>query len=150
MGFKFWLKIAFMIGSFGLVIYGMKQLRSPEFARDTQKEDNALSLLLGGDTRPLNWCLADTKKVEIYSEKGEVLKTLETPKDISSVCEILIGPISAEAVQKSQFSRRLVATDAKGVVKTLEQAPNSPFFRVDEMPMSSTVLEKVLQRLTQP
>jgi photosystem II stability/assembly factor-like uncharacterized protein len=150
MGFKFWLKIAFMIGSFGLVIYGMKQLRSSDFAHDSQKDDSALALLLGGDTRPLNWCLADTKKVEIYSDKGTVQKTLETPKDISSVCEILIGPISAEAVQKSQFSRRLVAIDAKGVAKTLEQAPNSPYFRVDEMPMSSMVLEKVLQRLVQP
>ncbi|UYL10464.1 hypothetical protein B9G69_007715 [Bdellovibrio sp. SKB1291214] len=150
MGFKFWLKIAFMIGSFGLVIYGMKQLRSSEFARDSQKEDSALALLLGGDTRPLNWCLADTKKVEIYSGKGEVQKTLESAQDISSVCEILIGPISAEAVQKSQFLPRLIATDAKGAKKTLEQAPNSPFFRVDDMPMSSTVLEKVLQRLAQP
>ncbi|WP_413559290.1 hypothetical protein [Bdellovibrio sp. HCB209] len=150
MGFKFWLKVAFMIGSFGLVIYGMKQLRSSEFAREASKDDSALSLLLGGETRPLNWCLAETKKVEIYSEKGEVQKTLETPVDISSVCEILVGPISSDIVEKAQFARRLVATDAKGTSKTLEQAPNSSFFRVDDMPMSSVMLEKVLQRLTQP
>ncbi|QLY25570.1 hypothetical protein [Bdellovibrio sp. KM01] len=150
MGFKFWLKVAFMIGSFGLVIYGMQQLRSSEFAREAQKDDSALSLLLGGETRPLNWCLPETKKVEILSEKGEVLKALTSAQDISSVCEILIGPISTDVVQKSKFNRRLVASDAKGTTKTLEQAANSPYFRADEMPMSSVMLEKVLQRLLQP
>ncbi|WP_413576505.1 hypothetical protein ACLVWU_00515 [Bdellovibrio sp. HCB290] len=150
MDFKFWLKVAFMIGSFGLVIYGMQQLRSSDFARDAQKDDSALSLLLGGETRPLNWCPAETKKVDVLSEKGEVIKTLEAAPDISSVCEIMIGSISEEVVQKSQFSRRLVATDAKGATKTVEQVPNTPFFKVDDMPLSSALLEKVLKRLEQP
>ncbi len=150
MGFKFWLKVAFMIGSFGLVIYGMKQLRSSEFAREAQKDDSALSLLLGGETKPVNWCFPETTKVDILSDKGEVLKSLTSAQDISSVCEILIGPISADVVQKAPFTRRLVASDAKGTTKNLEQAPNSPFFRADEMPMSSVMLQKVLQRLMQP
>jgi hypothetical protein len=150
MGFKFWLKVAFMIGSFGLVIYGMKQLKSADFAREAQKDDSALSLLLGGESKPVNWCFPETKKVDVLSDKGEILKSLTSAQDISSVCEILIGPISTEVVQKSQFTRRLVASDTKGATKTLEQAPNSPFFRADEMPMSSAMLEKVLQRLMQP
>ncbi|MBO9666593.1 MAG: hypothetical protein J7501_07235 [Bdellovibrio sp.] len=150
MGFKFYLKVLFMVGSLGLVIYGIQTLRSQKFNQEVQKEDSALSVLLGSDARPMNWCALETQTVNIYDVAGEIQRTLTDSKDLSAVCEILIGPITKEAAERSVFAKRMVAKDAKGAEKVLEQAPGTPYFRTQGLPFSSPMLEKALQRLSQP
>lgn len=149
MDFKFFAKALFMVGSLGLVIYGIQTLKSPKFAEQAQKEDSALNLLLGTEARPMNWCMMNPVKVEIYSGE-KLVKTLTENKDISAVCEILIGSLTKEAADKAPYAKRLVATDAKGTEKVLEQAYGTGYFRVQGMPFSSPMLEKALGRLTQP
>lgn len=149
MDFKFFAKVLFMVGSLGLVIYGIKTLKSPQFVEETKKDDSALNLLLGSESRPMNWCMANPAKVEIYSGE-KLVKTLTENRDISAVCEILIGSITKEAAEKAPYAKRLVATDAQGAEKVLEQAFGTGYFRTQGMPFSSPMLEKGLQRLTQP
>ncbi len=135
-----------MLVALGVVIYGIKVLKSPDFAKTSKNPDSAISLLLGNDLRPLNWCSGKTSKIEILNNEGGIQKTLENSLEISSLCETMIGGVTADKLDQAVFVRRLVARGSEKEEKVLEQSKDGSLFRVQGLPFTSPMLEKALQR----
>lgn len=132
--------------AFGTVIYSIKELRSPDFERKAMEPDNALAVLIGSDYRPYAWCPKGTEKIDIYANSGEVLKTLTSPADISALCEIMMGAVSATDINEAKFVQRLGATSSDKTSVIMEQIPGKALFRVKGMSFSSPMLVKALER----
>ncbi|MDG0814844.1 hypothetical protein [Bdellovibrio svalbardensis] len=147
MNTKLLLKVVMLVVALGAVIYGIKTLKSPEFSQKSNDPDNAISLLLGSDLRPLNWCFEKTTQMEILKDDGSILKTIQDPAEISSLCETMIGGVTADKLSQAVFIRRLVVRKGEKDERVLEQAKEGGLFRVQEMPFTSPMLEKSLQRL---
>ncbi|MFV3407671.1 hypothetical protein [Bdellovibrio bacteriovorus] len=146
-----YLKIGMMVLALVGVFYGMKALDGGALEDKASDPQSALGLLIGSDYRPLNWCPEKAPKVEIFDQAGAVVKTLEKPEDISSVCEIMMGAFSMEGIEESSFKKILAAHGASsGEIVILEQVPGKPVFRVKGMPFSSPMLSKALDRLAAP
>ncbi|QDK36184.1 hypothetical protein [Bdellovibrio sp. NC01] len=146
---KLLVKTVILVIALAAVIYGIKNLNSPEFATNSQDPNSAISALLGADVRPLNWCPAQVQKIEVMMS-SEVRKNLSEAKDLTSLCEIMIGGVTADQLEKARFVKRAVATGSGGDERVLEQVPGASgaiIFRVQGMPFSSPMLEKALNRL---
>lgn len=150
MKISFYLKIGVMLISLGAVLYAIQALRSRDVTNKISDPQSALGILIGSDYRPLNWCPPETIKVEIYSFQGTLQKTLSSPEDVSAVCEIMMGAFSSEGIEEKAYRQRLVAVDARGENKVLQQHEGRPIFRVQGMPFSSPMLEKALVRIEAP
>ena len=149
MNLKLTTKIVALLIAFAAVIYGIKKLNSQEFVTTSQDPNSAISALLGADVRPLNWCPSDVKKIDVMIS-SEVRKTLTDSKDLTSLCEVMIGGVTADQLDKAHFVQRAVAMGSGNDEKVLEQAPGASgaaIFRVQGMPFSSPMLEKALNRL---
>ncbi|MEK2643757.1 hypothetical protein [Bdellovibrio sp. BCCA] len=144
------LKVSMLLLALVVVIYGIKALQSPKVQTQAGDPSSVVGLLLGGDQRLLNWCPGDTAKVEIFSETGEVLKTLTSKQDLSAVCELMIGGFTQDPAETPVYKLKLKAYPGSGNPVSLEKAVQSPIFRVQGMPFSSPGLVKVLERLAVP
>ena len=140
-----------MVISFGIVIYAIQTLRSKEFSEKASDPQSALGLLIGSDYRPLNWCPAGVKKVELFGADGALVRVVESAADLSAVCEIMMGAFSSEGIDEASYVKKLAAHGAPGgEIVLMEQVPGKPLFRVKGMPFSSPMLAKALERLTGP
>lgn len=143
-------KALMMFVALGVVIYGIRTLKSSEFTQTSNDPNNALSLLLGSDVRPLNWCFGKTTKLEILADDGSVQRTLEKASEISSLCETMISGVTADQLAQAVFVRRLVARGEEKGEKVLEQSKQGGIFRSQGLPFTSPMLEKALQRFMGP
>ncbi|MNJ90988.1 hypothetical protein D3C87_86290 [compost metagenome] len=125
------------------VIWAIRALQSYE----GPKNDDALSVLLGGDAKPFNWCPENTILVEWFAAGGDRQRTFEKATEAASVCELMIEGFSSEGLEKPTFRKLLVATDSQGKEKVLEKAEGHEVYRVDGMPFKAPMLKKALERL---
>ena len=139
-------KVRMLLVSFGVVIFGIKTLKSPEFTRNSQNPDSAMSLLLGSDVRPLNWCPEKTLRLELLDNNGQIQRTVESSQEISSLCETMIGGVNQDQLAKAVFHDRIVSRNSDKVRKILEQSEDGSLFRVQGMPFSSPMLQKAVER----
>lgn len=141
------LKFSLLILTFCVVLYGMEALRSADFLREPQSAMNAVALLFGGDFRPLNWCPDKVTSVIIFSSNKDISMTFKSLQELSSVCEVMIGPVNKDQLSAANFSRRLEAkSSTNSITVVLEQSQDGKLFRVQGMPFSSPILEKILDR----
>lgn len=130
------LKLGAMAVALAGVIYAMRLLQAPGFVSEVSGPSNPLSLMLGAELRPMNWCPEKTEKVEIPAAQ----KFFADAPSISRLCEIMIEPASTEEVQIEDY--QVVATaSGSGQVKKLERNSKS-VFRVEALPFHSKQLEK--------
>lgn len=147
---SFFFKVLMLAVAFAGVILAIRSLKSPEFERKAMDPDNALAVLIGSDYRPYTWCPKDTTKVDVFSDSGAVHKTLTTPAEIATVCELMMGPVSAEDAKATAFVQRMASVGADNVAVILEQIPNKGVFRVKGLSFSSPMLLKALERQLVP
>jgi hypothetical protein len=147
---SFLFKVLVLLVAFAGVIYSIRSLKSPEFERKAMDPDNALAVLIGSDYRPYTWCPKATSKVEVFADSGSVQKTLTTAPEISTVCELMMGPVSADDAKNTKFVQRMAATGPDNTTIILEQIPDKAVFRVKGMSFSSPMLIKALQRHQTP
>lgn len=147
---SFLLKVFVLAVAFAGVVYAIRSLKSPEFERKALEPDNALAVLIGSDYRPYTWCPKETSKVDIFADSGSIQKSLATPADISTVCELMMGPVSAEDAKNTGFIQRVAATGPDNTTIILEQIPDKGVFRVKGLSFSSPMLVKALQRHQAP
>lgn len=147
---SFLFKVLVLLVAFAGVIYSIRSLKSPEFERKAMDPDNALAVLIGSDYRPYTWCPKATAKVEVFADSGSVQKTLTTAPEISTVCELMMGPVSADDAKNTNFVQRMAATGPDNTTIILEQIPDKAVFRVKGMSFSSPMLIKALQRHQTP
>lgn len=148
----FFLKIAILVISLIGVIYIMRLLRTSEVDNNKQLTDSnsVVGLLVGGDYRLLNWCPEGLKKIEIYSEAGEVVKVLDSKHDFVAVCELMVGGLIQDSSYSPKYRPKLKAYPESGGPVTLEMDWESRAFQVKGMPFSSPGLIKALDRLSTP
>ncbi|GEM_PF-1556681 len=147
---SFFLKIIVLVISLAGVIYAIVSLRENGFGSQDQDQNSAMSLLLGGDYRPINWCPTPTERVEILDPTGQVMATVTDEAEISALCEIMMGAFSSEGVSEADYKTRLIAYDKQGNSKSMEQNLGQSVFRFEGMPFSSPMLIKALERLPKP
>lgn len=146
---SFFLKVIVLVISLAGVIYAIVSLRSNGFDSGTD-QNSAMSLLIGGDYRPINWCPTPTERVEILDPTGQVMATITEQAEISALCEIMMGAFSSEGVSEADYKIRMIAYDKQGNSKPLEQNLGQSVFRFEGMPFSSPMLIKALERLPKP
>ena len=144
------LKVVVLLISLTGVIYAIVSLRTNGFGSGGQDQNSPMSLLLGGDYRPINWCPIPTERVEILDPTGQVMATITNEAEISALCEIMMGAFSSEGVSEADYKTRMIAYDKQGNSKSLEQNLGQSVFRFEGMPFSSPMLIKALERLPQP
>jgi hypothetical protein len=147
---SFLFKVLVLAVAFGGVIYSIRSLRSPEFERKAMEPDNALAVLIGSDYRPYTWCPKETSKVDIFANSGSIQKSLTAAAEVSTVCELMMGPVSADDAKDTKFVQRMAATGADNTTVILEQIPDKGVFRVKGLSFSSPMLVKALQRHQAP
>lgn len=133
--------------SLGLVIYAIQALKSPSFQKQAADPSSALSILIGAEHRPFNWCPKAVRRVDVLDSEGVVAASFSSAADLSAVCEVMMGAAPADEVDKLEFKKLLVASAseaAKPVI--LEKTVEKAIFRVHGMPFTSQNLEKVLNR----
>lgn len=146
MRFGLIIKILILVITFGVVLYGIRALKSPSVQTSAGDPNSIVGLLIGGDQRLLNWCPPDVQKVEIYDHSGSVVRILTSAQDISAVCELMIGGFS-QGAQTPQFKVKLQSySKSSEAPVALEAAEGAPLFRVKGMPFSSPGLVKALER----
>ncbi|MGZ3771807.1 MAG: hypothetical protein ACXVCP_01475 [Bdellovibrio sp.] len=146
----FFLKISILVFSLIGVLYVMRLLKSSETAQAPSDPNSVVGLLVGGDLRLYNWCPQDLLKIEVFTEDGQILKTLNLKQDFVAVCELMIGGFVLDPAHPPQFKIKLKAYAASGNVVSLEMDPALKVFRVKGMPFSSAGLNKALDRLSAP
>lgn len=144
------LKVAVLLMSLAGVIYAIVSLRTNGFGSGDQDQNSAMSLLIGGDYRPINWCPTPTERVEILDPTGQVMATITDEAETSALCEIMMGAFSSEGVSEADYKTRLIAYDKQGNSKSMEQNLGQSVFRFEGMPFSSPMLIKALERLPKP
>lgn len=150
MRISFFFKVFVLAVAFAGVVYSIRSLKSPEFERKAMEPDNALAVLIGSDYRPYTWCPKETSKVDIFLDSGAIHKTLTTSSEIALVCELMMGPVSAEDAKATQFVQRMAASGVGNVSVVLEQIPHKGVFRVKGLSFSSPMLLKALERQLVP
>lgn len=118
------------------VVYAMRAMQSQNFVSEVSAPSNPLSLMLGAELRPMNWCPEKAEKLELVSPA----RIFVDAPSISRFCEVMIEPVTEDDVKISDY--QLVATaSGSGSEKKLER--NSKFvFRVGGFPFHSKQLEK--------
>ena len=120
----------------GGVIYTMRLLQAPGFIGEATSPSNPLSLMLGAELRPMNWCPEKTMKLGIIKAQ----KDFTDAASISRFCEIMIEPVGSEEINVEDYQLVAVAS-GEGKEKKLERNSKS-VFRVDGFPFHSKQLEK--------
>ncbi len=144
------LKLSVLILSFVAVVYGMNILRSSDFLGESRGTNNAVALLLGDDLRPLNWCPEKVTEVTLLHSLKEASLTVKSAQELSAFCELMIGPVNQDQLNQAKFDKRLQADSlTRSITVILEQSQDGKLFRVQGMPFSSPMLEKVLSRYTE-
>ena len=144
-GFVF--KISVLVVAFIVVIYGISELKSPSIQTKVGDPDSFLGALLGGDQRLFNWCHPNVERVEVFDQKGQVIKVLTSAQDISAVCELMIGGFS-QGDEKQVFSLKLRShSKTQEAPIDLEQSAKNTVFSVKGMPFSCPGLVNALVRL---
>jgi hypothetical protein len=146
----FWAKIAMMLVALAGVFYTMRSLDSGEVSRKLSDPNGSLGLLLGSDEKITNWCPKETVEIELYGDDGALLKSLSTPVDISSLCEIMVSSFTNEGIDEKSYAKRLAAKSKAGDIKILEQIPDKPIFRVQGLPFKSPMLLKNIANRVKP
>ncbi|WP_374076715.1 hypothetical protein [Bdellovibrio bacteriovorus] len=144
------LKVSMLLLALAAVIYGIKALQSPKIQTQAGDPNSVIGLLVGSDMRMLNWCPGTVTKVEVYSEAGEILKTLTSKQDLSAVCELMIGGFTQDPAEVPVYKLKMKAYPESGNPVSLEKSSQTPIFRVQGMPFSSPGLVKALERLAVP
>jgi hypothetical protein len=139
-------KILGMLVLLVFVVYTIKFIKSDEFVQNAESSDSALSILIGSQAHPVNWCPRQVTKLEVFDDDGHVTQTLTTYPETVRVCEVMMGSVAKDALDSTEFVQRAIATGAKGEQKILEQGKKgSPIFRLQGMPFTSAMLEKALK-----
>jgi hypothetical protein len=71
---------------------------------------------------------------------------LTVAADISTVCELMMGPVSTDDAKNTNFTQRMAATGPDNTTVILEQIPDKGVFRVKGLSFSSPMLTKALER----
>lgn len=130
-------KIVVLLIAFGGVVYVMRMLQSPNTSAQMNSPDNPMSMLLGSDLRPLNWCMTKTEKLEIVASA----KTISDAATLSRYCEIMIEPVVQSDMQVDDY-QVVAVVSGEGKEKKLEKNSKG-VFRVDGFPFHSKQLEKL-------
>ena len=143
---SYFTKVIAMLISFGVVVYGIMTLKSPEFSQKMESSE-AMSLLTGGDLKPMNWCPENTVKIDLLSPDGQILKSFSDKAQFASLCELMIGGFNSEGIDSTSYKKILTAYDAGNKSRMLEGIIEQDVYRVEGMPFKSPMLKKAIERL---
>lgn len=129
-------KVALLLIAFAGVVYAMRTLRTTETSQGGDP-NSPMALLLGSNLRPLNWCPAQTEKIELPVAG----KILSDAAGISRFCEIMIDGASQNDVQIEDYQVVAIASGA-GQTKKLERNSRG-IFRVEGFPFRSDQMQKL-------
>lgn len=146
----FFIKISILVISFIAVIYIMRFLHSSDVKKTATDPNSVVGLLVGGDYRLLNWCPEGLKKIEIYSESGQIIETLTSKEDFVAVCGLMVGGITQDPAHPPFFKTKLVAYPHSGNPVSLDMDSHLKLFQVKGMPFSCPGLIRALDRLALP
>lgn len=102
-----------LAGLYGIVSL-IGKLNDGAIQEKAKDPSSALSILIGAESRPMNWCPSDVESIE--STDGKVLAELKV--EISKYCELMVN-VAEVNKDKKNASQSLVLV-AKGKSKKVE------------------------------
>lgn len=137
MGRRFYFRIAIMLAALYAIVSIIKNLNAEVIEDKAKDPSSILSVLIGSELRPMNWCPPDLMYIQDMDKKVIANK----PDQFATFCEIMTSPATKETPSTQRKAVLLAVGRDSQVVLEWSTAKN---FSVKGLPFQSTYL---LQKL---
>ena len=142
MGTRFYIRIAIMLAALYGIISVIRSLDGGTIEKKAQDPSSALSILIGNEMRPMNWCPPAT--THLQSAEGSVIA--KGPTEIAHFCEVMTTSAHVLPGESGKMDPGPVVLFAVSPKETVElRLDSKQNFSAKGLPFQSEALLKQLK-----